>query len=299
MGGRSGERDVSLRSGKNVFNSLKSQGFNVISSDLDDDLISKLKKEKVDLVYLALHGRFGEDGAVQGMLELAGIPYTGSKVLASALAMNKLASKRVFVAENIPTAKYLEVDAGEDVKQEAAKIKKQFQLPIILKPTSEGSSLGVLKIKAWDGFEKVLEKSVAEFKDVFVEEFLEGQEITVGVIGKYQDLQALPILELVPKNEFYDFEAKYTAGLTEFVLPARLNSETTQKAQGIALAAHRALGCYGVSRVDMIVTKDQIPYVHEVNTIPGMTDQSDLPAEAAHLGISFDELVIKILESAY
>ncbi|OGC24828.1 hypothetical protein A2291_02345 [candidate division WOR-1 bacterium RIFOXYB2_FULL_42_35] len=299
MGGRSGERAVSLRSGKNVLNSLKSQGYNVISSDLDDDLISKLKKEQVDIVYIALHGRFGEDGVVQGMLELAGIPYTGSKVLASALAMNKLAAKRVFVAENIPTAKYLEVDASENIKEEVAKIEKQFKLPIILKPTSEGSSLGVIKIKTWEGFEKTLEQSVAEFKAVFVEEFLVGQEITVGVVGKYQDLQALPILELVTKNEFYDYEAKYTAGLTEFILPARLNPETTKKAQEIALAAHRALGCYGVSRVDMIIGQDQIPYVHEVNTIPGMTDQSDLPAEAAHLRISFDELVVRILESAY
>src|SRR3989339_532801 len=253
MGGRSGERAVSLRSGKRVFESLQKQGFNVITSDVEDDLIQKLKKEKVDLVYIALHGKYGEDGVVQGVLEMAGIPYTGSKVLASALAMNKLAAKRVFVAENIPTAKYLEVDASENIKEEVAKIEKQFKLPIILKPTSEGSSLGVIKIKTWEGFEKTLEQSVAEFKAVFVEEFLVGQEITVGVVGKYQDLQALPILELVTKNEFYDYEAKYTAGLTEFILPARLNPETTKKAQEIALAVHRTLGCYGVSRVDMII----------------------------------------------
>ena len=227
MGGRSGEREVSLRSGQRVFDSLKNQGFSVISMDLEDDLISKLKAAKIDIVYIMLHGRFGEDGVVQGMLELAGIPYTGSKVLASALAMNKLAAKRVFVAKQIPTPKYCEVEASEEIKLEAEKIKKTFALPIMLKPTSEGSSLGVIKIKTWDNFEMILAESVKQYKDIFVEEFIDGQEITVGVIGTHKDLQALPILELVPKNEFYDYEAKYTEGLTEFILPARLSGSVT------------------------------------------------------------------------
>jgi len=299
MGGRSGERDVSLRSGKRVFDSLKSQGFNVVSMDLEDDLISRLKAEKIDLVYNILHGRFGEDGMVQGLLEMAGIPYTGSKILASALAMNKLASKRVFDAMGIPTPKYLEVDAACNVKREASRIIKNFPFPLVLKPTSEGSSLGVTVIKESKDFPALLEKTVAEFKDVFVEEYVKGQEITVGVLGTNCDLLALPILELVPKNEFYDFHAKYTAGMTEFVLPARLSEALTKKVQETAIRAHKALGCYGVSRVDMIVGQDRVPYVHEVNSIPGMTDRSDLPAEALHAGISFDQLVVKILASAY
>ena len=298
MGGRSGERDVSLRSGKRVFESLKNQGFNVISMDLDDDLISKLRAAKIDLVYNILHGRFGEDGTVQGLLEMANIPYTGSKVLASALAMNKLAAKRVFDALGIPTPRYVEVFSTSNIKQEASRICRIFPFPLVLKPVSEGSSLGVSIIKQPKDFESILEKSVAEFKDVFVEEFIKGREITIGVIGKNSDLQALPILELVPKNEFYDFHAKYTAGMTEFILPARLSKPMTKKAQEIALMAHRALGCYGVSRVDMIIGQDHIPYVHEVNTIPGMTEQSDLPAEALEAGISFDELVVRILASA-
>lgn len=299
MGGRSGERDVSLRSGNRVFESLKKQGFDAVSMDLEDDLISRLKKEKVDIVFIMLHGRFGEDGTVQGMLEMANIPYTGSKVLASALAMNKLASKRVFDAMGIPTPRYLEVDSNSDIKTEAEKIKKIFPLPLVLKPTSEGSSLGVTLIKESNNLAKELEKSVVEFRDVFVEEYIKGKEVTVGIIGKNSDLQALPILELVPKNEFYDYRAKYTAGMTEFVLPARLAKPLYKKTQEIALAAHKALGCYGVSRVDMIVGKDHVPYVHDVNTIPGMTERSDLPAEAAHVGISFDMLVLKILESAF
>lgn len=172
MGGRSGERDVSLRSGKRVFDSLKNQGFNVISMDLDDDLVSKLKKEKVDVVYIMLHGRFGEDGTVQGLLEMANIPYTGSKVLASALAMNKLASKRVFDALGIPTPRYVEVDGTSDIKKEAEKIKKKSTFPLVLKPISEGSSLGVHLIKEEDDLETMLEDSIAKFKDVFAREKL-------------------------------------------------------------------------------------------------------------------------------
>jgi len=299
MGGRSGERAVSLRSGKRVFESLQKQGFNVITSDIDDDLIQKLKKEKVDLVYIALHGKYGEDGVVQGVLEMAGIPYTGSKVLASALAMNKVATKRIFDAVGIPTPRFIEIDTTCNLKDEIEKIKRIFPFPLVLKPVSEGSSLGVSLIKSAAELEEKLGKTVEQFKDVFIEEYILGREITIGVIGIGKNIQALPILELVPKKEFYDFEAKYTSGLTEFVLPARLPKPLYKKAQDIALDAHRALNCYGVSRVDMIVARDHIPYVHEVNTIPGMTEQSDLPAEAANAGITFDELVVKILESAY
>ena len=299
MGGRSGEREVSLRSGKRVFSSLKKQGFNVVSMDLEDDLISQLKKKKIDVVYIMLHGRFGEDGVVQGLLEMAGIPYTGSKVLASALAMNKLAAKRVFDAVGIPTPRYVEIDASSDIALEAKRIKKSFPYPMILKPVSEGSSLGVTLLDKEDDLESILKKSVKEFKDVFIEKFICGQEITVGVIGKGDGLQALPVLELVPKNKFYDYEAKYTAGMTEFLLPARLSKPLAKRIQKVALAAHKALGCYGVSRIDMMVGKDNVPSVMDVNTIPGMTDRSDLPAEAAHIGISFDALVVKILESAY
>ncbi|MFH1826680.1 MAG: D-alanine--D-alanine ligase [bacterium] len=298
MGGRSGEREVSLRSGQRVFESLKKQGFNVVSMDLEDDLVARLKKEKVEVVYNILHGHYGEDGTVQGMLELANIPYTGSKVLASALAMNKLAAKRVFKSMDIPTPHYLEVEAQSDLSKEAARIKQSFSFPLVLKPTSEGSSLGVYLIKEPGQLDAVLEKSIKEFKSVFVEEFIKGQEVTVGVIGIGNGLQALPVLELKPQNEFYDYEAKYTAGMTDFILPARLPEDVYQQTQKNALAAHRALGCYGVSRVDLMV-RDGKSYVIEVNTIPGLTDQSDLPAEAKEAGISFDQLVAKILESAF
>lgn len=299
MGGRSGERSVSLRSGKRVFASLQRQGFNVITSDLDENLIHKLKKEKVEVVYIALHGKYGEDGVVQAVLELAGIPYTGSKVLASAMAMHKVVAKRIFDAVGIPTPRYLEIDSTCDLVLEIDKIKQTFPFPLVLKPVAEGSSLGVSLIKTPGELDTKLVETVAQFKDVFVEEYILGKEITIGIIGTGKDLQALPILEFTPKKEFYDYESKYTAGMTEFVLPANLSKPLYKKSQALALDAHRALRCYGVSRVDMIVGRDHIPYVHEVNTIPGMTEQSDLPAEAAQAGISFDELVVKILESAY
>ncbi len=298
-GGRSGERNVSLRSGRNVHDSLVRQGFKVVMLDTDPDLIGSLKKEKVDIVFNMLHGKFGEDGTVQGLLELHGFPYTGSKVLGSALSMNKIASKHIWNALKIPTPKYMEINEENSIKKEIEKVKKLLSLPIVIKPVAEGSSLGVSIVKNEKDLEPVLRNTISKFKDVFVEEFIKGKEVTVGILGTNNDLQALPILELVPKKEFYDYEAKYTKGLTEFILPARLPKPVYEETQKVALEAHKALDCYGFSRVDIMVGEDNVPYVHDLNSIPGMTETSDLPAEAAHAGISFDELVVKILESAY
>jgi D-alanine-D-alanine ligase len=298
MGGRSGEREVSLRSGKRVLDSLASQGFKSISLDSDEKLIDNLKKNKIDIVYIMLHGKFGEDGTIQGLLEHFGIPYTGSRILASALAMHKVAAKRIFQATGIPTPQYLPIDPYVSVEKQCEKIKRIFPFPLVVKPTSEGSSLGVSIVKDEDKLEKVVSETVEKFKDVFIEEYIKGKEVTVGILGVGDDLTALPILELKPKAEFYDYKAKYTAGGTDFILPAKLPKELYKYVQETALRAHKALGCHGVSRVDIIVSGDHTPYVTEVNTIPGMTSASDLPAEAQYAGISFDELVVKILESA-
>lgn len=298
LGGKSGERDVSLRSGKNVLASLKKQGLNVISIDpAEVDLISEIKKNQIDLVYISLHGKFGEDGVVQGLLEHYEIPYTGSKILASALAMNKVSTKQILLTEKIPTPLYSRINPNM-ISEEASRIIKKFPFPLMLKPEEEGSSLGISLIKDPNQFGDVLRETVQKFPQLFVEQYIKGTEITIGVLGT-KEVEALPILELVPKNEFYDFEAKYTKGLTEFVMPARLKEDVYKNAQETALLSHKALGCYGVSRVDLIVSEDGIPYVNEINTIPGMTDTSDLPAQAKHIGISFDQLVLKILESAY
>ncbi len=296
MGGRSSEREVSLRSGKNVLASLARMGFkHVEQMDLDGDLLGKLKKSKIQAVFIALHGRFGEDGCVQGLLEIAGLPYTGSGVLASALAMNKVAAKKIFQARGIPTPNFSEINREIDINKEADRISRVFPYPLVLKPVSEGSSVGVTIVKESDNLEGILKAAVDEFEDVFVEEFIKGKEVTVGILGE----EPLPVLELKPKSEFYDFKSKYTKGATDFILPARLSKPLYEKVQATALLAHRALGCRGLSRVDVIVSEDHVPFVHEVNTIPGLTDLSDLPAEAAHAGITFDELILRILESAF
>lgn len=297
MGGMSGERDVSLRSGANVFEALKSQGFNVIAIDVNGDPTEQLKKNNIEIAYLVLHGKGGEDGAIQGLLEILKIPYTGSGVEASALAMDKVASKKVFEASGIPTPKFLVVDQ-KDVNGSIDKIKKIFSLPLVIKPNAEGSSLGISIIKDEKALGSCIRETVRQYREVFVEEFIDGMEVTVGIVGCKDKTRALPILELIPKNDFYDYEAKYTPGMTDFVLPARLPKEVYSKTQKVALKAHQVLGCHGVSRVDMMVGEDQVPYVTEVNTIPGMTDQSDLPAEASHEGVSFEELVVQILQSA-
>lgn len=298
LGGRSGERSVSLLSGQRVSTSLRRQDYEVIDIDLvKDDWLTQLISEEVDAVFLALHGKGYEDGTIQAILSHFGLPYTGSGILASALGMNKIMSKQIFSTMQIPTPDYLKIHLEEDLKVQTQNAIEQLGLPLVVKPASEGSSLGVSIIHEPDEIYHAIEKNRI-FKDNLFEKYVQGQEITVGLIGVGDDLQALPILELIPKREFYDYQAKYTAGLTEFVIPARLSDEVSQVAQSIALRAHQALGCHGYSRVDMIVDRLGQPFVTEVNTLPGLTELSDLPAQAAAAGISYDRLISKILDSA-
>ena len=298
LGGSSGERSVSLLSGQRVSTSLRRQDYEVIDIDLvKDDWLTQLISEEVDAVFLALHGKGYEDGTIQAILNHFGLPYTGSGILASALGMNKIMSKQIFSTMQIPTPDYLKIHLEEDLKVQTQNAIEQLGLPLVVKPASEGSSLGVSIIHESDEIYHAIEKNRI-FKDNLFEKYVQGQEITVGLIGVGDDLQALPILELIPKREFYDYQAKYTAGLTEFVIPARLSDEVSQVAQSIAIRAHQALGCHGYSRVDMIVDRLGQPFVTEVNTLPGLTELSDLPAQAAAAGISYDRLISKILDSA-
>jgi len=299
MGGLSREREVSLRSGGNILASLKRQGFDAVSIDVDHRVAEVLKEERIDLAFIALHGRYGEDGCIQGLLEMLGIPYTGSGVMASAVAMNKVATKRVLSAAGIPTAPFAVIDIERGVDAEVARMVSEFGLPVVVKPVSEGSSIGITIADSVEELNQAVRRAVYEFGKVYCEAFLAGREITVGVLGTNGSARALPVLELRPKNRFYDFEAKYTHGLTEFVLPAELPPALTTLVQEVAVKAHRALGCAGMSRVDMIVTADGVPNVLEINTIPGFTDLSDLPAQAKEAGMSFDELVFEILKTAY
>lgn len=290
-GGLSAEREVSLKSGAAVHKALVAQGYNAVAIDVGRDVAEVLKREGVEAAFIALHGRYGEDGCVQGLLELLQIPYTGSGVLASALAMHKLYSKQAFAACGILTAPFRCYRRGETVR--VAEL--PFGLPLVVKPVQEGSSVGVSIVKAEEALTPALELAFRHDDEILVEQYIKGQEVQVGILED----RSIGAIEIVPKNEFYDFEAKYTDGMAEHIFPARLEPLLYDKAEQAGLAAHRALGCKGYSRVDLLVTSSGDCYVLEVNTLPGMTALSLLPEIAAKgAGLSFEALVSRIIESA-
>ncbi len=295
-GGPSREREVSSRSGKRVSNALRARGHEVVEIELTPELPFDLRKARVEAVFIAVHGKGGEDGKLQGLLEIMGIPYTGSGVLASALSMNKIFCKKLWEKENIPTPLYQEIKKDhflEDVKKGI----KKLGLPLVVKPVAEGSSLGVEMVEKEEQVLPAVQRISEEFGEVFLEEYIKGKEITVGLLGEGNTLRALPVLELAPQGNFYDYQAKYTPGMTEFIIPADLPAETYRISQEIAIKAHKILSCRSFSRVDIIVRKD-IPYVHDLNTVPGLTDISDLPAQAEAAGISYNDLIEEILSYA-
>lgn len=305
-GGLSNEREVSLRSGKNCLAALHRLGYeNADSVDVSKDLASELREKKIEVAFMALHGKYGEDGAVQGLLELLGIPYTGSGVLASALAMSKPLTKKILSASDIPYAPTIVITERDKTRVDEI-LASIGWLPVMLKPINEGSSVGVHKITEKSDIKAKLLETVDEFGGALLEKFVKGQEITVGVLEEPvskrngKDVWALPILELRPKSKagFYDYEAKYTKGMTEFVLPAELSEDVTKECQKTAVDTFRALNCSGYARVDMMVDSSGQPFVLEVNTLPGMTDTSDLPAMCEQAGITYDQLVERILMSA-
>ena len=310
-GGLSNERDVSLRSGKNVYNALQRLGYSKAELvDVTVTIANVLKEGKFDLAYNALHGRYGEDGCIQGVLEILQIPYTGCGVMASSLCMNKEYTKRILRSANIPLIKsvFIEIRNEElEIRNENnssflipnSSLIKELKYPLMLKPVSEGSSIGMYKVESEAEFEALYKKSCEYNQDILVEEFLTGSGCTVGVVDDVEKGGALvtEILELRTKKEWYDYECKYTPGMTEFILPAEYSKELTREIKGIALEAHKTCGCSGVSRVDFLVA-DGKPYVLEINTSPGMTDLSDLPAQAGACGIDYDNLVQLILNSA-
>jgi D-alanine-D-alanine ligase len=298
LGGLSGEREISLRSGRNCLRALESRGYRAVAIDAVRDVAQRLDEERVEVAFLALHGRYGEDGTIQGLLEMMGIPYTGSGVLASALGMNKVAAKKVVRGSGILTPDYCEIAADDVPSAAASRVEAELGLPVMLKPVEEGSSLGVFKCKSAAELLSAVGHGQAEFGAMFAERFVPGTEITVGVLEREAGIEALPILELVPRNDFYDFEAKYTEGLTEFILPARLEPVVYAEAQRVAVAAFNAVGCRGYARVDIMVDGEGTPWFIEVNTLPGMTELSDLPAQARAAGMSYEDLVETILLTA-
>ncbi|MCX8014557.1 MAG: D-alanine--D-alanine ligase [candidate division WOR-3 bacterium] len=294
MGGWSSEREISLRSGENVYQSLIRQGFNAIKIDINRNFAEQIINAGIDIAFIVLHGKPGEDGTIQGFLELLNIPYTGSGVLASAIGINKVVTKRLFEYAKIPTPAYVYLPKGSNLKEQLKLAEERLKFPMMLKPVSEGSSVGCELIDDQKNlYEKCL-KAQRRFGDIFLERFINGMIATVGILEQ----TALPILELVPKKQrFYDFKAKYTKGETDFIIPARLAKATSKKIQQLALLAHNTIGARGFSRIDLVVSKNK-PYFLEINTLPGMTELSDLPAQAKAIGISYDELVLKILKSA-
>lgn len=294
-GGLSSEAEVSRRSGKGCYEALKRLGYtNVELIEVDTNIAQKLKEGNYDYAYNALHGKYGEDGCIQGILETLQIPYTGCGVMASAVCMNKEYTKRILsTCPDIPLIKSAFVKKGEDVKEKT----KDLKYPLITKPVSEGSSFGMTKVNTPDELEKAYQDAIKYNDDVLIEEYLVGICATVGILEGEEGLFATEILELRPKNEWYDYEAKYTKGMTEFILPAELSDNMTKQVKEIAIKAFDIAGCKGVSRVDFLIVND-IPYVLEINTSPGMTETSDLPAQANAMGINYDNLVQIILNGA-
>lgn len=295
-GGMSSEAEVSRRSGKNCFGALQRLGFkNAELVEVDKNIAQKLQDGKYDYAYNALHGKYGEDGCIQGILEILQIPYSGCGVMSSAICMNKEYTKRILSTHpEIPLAKSAFVRKGEDVMEKT----KNLKYPVFTKPVSEGSSFGMTKVNSKEELKAAYDEAVKYNDDVLIEEFINGVFVTVGVLEKDGKNFATEILEIRPKNEWYDYEAKYTPGMSEFILPANLSKELTEKVKQIAVIAHETAGCRGVSRVDFMISDDGIPYVIEINTSPGMTETSDLPAQSKIMGIDYDNLVEIILSGA-
>ena len=295
FGGRSAERDVSIMSGTGVLHALKSRGIDAHAFDPAERSLAELAAEKFDCVFIALHGRYGEDGSLQGALEQLGIPYTGSGVMASSVGMDKITTKIIWLSKNIPTPRYATVTPDDDLDA----IVQDLGLPLIVKPPLEGSTIGITKVEAAEQFEAAVALALVFDETVLAEEFVTGREFTVAVLGSGKHARALPIVEIVAPEGNYDYQNKYFTDDTQYHCPAKLDAALTAEIQKHAVDAYRALGCEGWGRVDVLVREsDMRPFLLEVNTSPGMTSHSLVPMAARAEGISYEDLCIEILRSA-
>lgn len=292
LGGRSAEREISLLSGQAILSALHEKGYMASPIEADELLAQRLHEEKIEIAFIGLHGRLGEDGAVQGLLEIMRIPYTGSGVLASALAMNKVISRQIFSHHSLPVPNYLVLHRSE--LKNLVKPPWPFSWPVVVKPCQEGSSVGVSIISELQALPAALEKAFSYDAEIIVEEYVKGREISVGIL----DNQALGAIEIVPKRGFYSYEAKYTEGLTQHIFPAPIAKPDYERVLTIGLKAHLSLGCEGATRVDLLLRQTGEPVVLEVNSLPGMTPLSLLPEIARGVGINFPDLVERILLGA-
>lgn len=297
-GGISSEREISLKTGEGIFNALINMGYNAKLIDFKGDNISVFNE--IDIAFMALHGKYGEDGSVQGVLELFKIPYTGSGILASSLAIDKIFSKKIFVFEKIPTPEYIELILDNKINSNTLNIKllqdeinENIKYPVIIKPSREGSTIGITIVNDDNELESAINFAKIYDNRILIEKYISGRLLTVSIIG--DEPIALPIIEIKPKSGFYDFKSKYTVGLTQYIVPAKLDYELELEIKKLSLKVHSSIGCYGVSRVDLILDEKNNPYILEINTMPGMTETSLVPKAAAAVGISFEKLVEIIL----
>lgn len=293
FGGESAEREVSLNSGKAVLQALQNQGIDAHKFDPKEQGIEQLLSQEYDRVFIVLHGRGGEDGSLQGALKLFGIPFTGSGAQGSALAMDKVRSKYMFVAANLPTAPFAVVKQGQEFDPE--QLLESLNGKVMVKPANEGSSIGMTQADDLESLLAALETAFKYDHEVLVEQWVTGRELTVSIL----DGKALPIIEMRTPHTFYDYEAKYTSGDTEYLCPAPLSQELTEQVQKIAVDSFELLGCKGWGRVDFLIGENEQINLLEVNTVPGMTETSLVPKAAKANGLGFEQLVMKILQGSY
>ncbi len=289
MGGQSGEREISLKSGTAVLNALKGMGVDAYGIDVDQNVFAVLKENNFDRIFIALHGCGGEDGTMQGGLEIIGLPYTGSDVLASSICMNKLMTKKLWSATDISSPEFMRIDETVDFER----VKSVLGIPFVVKPSLEGSSLGIHKVSSEEQYISALQDAFKYQGQLMAEQWIDGDEYTVAIV----DGKALPVIKLKTPHEFYDFEAKYQANDTQYILPCGLSSADEEKLKSQALQAFDVTTAKGWGRVDVMIDRDNNSWFLEVNTVPGMTDHSLVPMAAASVGISFEQLVIKILDT--
>ncbi|AGL01439.1 D-alanine--D-alanine ligase [Desulfoscipio gibsoniae] len=300
LGGRSAEREVSLRTGEAIHRALLSIGYDAVKIDVDNNIVENLKAQQIELAFIALHGKYGEDGTVQGLLEMLDIPYTGSDVLASAIAINKIATKKILLYEGLPTPEFFTVSRSQysnDAMDTIAEKIIAMGLPVVVKAATQGSTIGISFVRHRDDINSAIEQAFQYDPNVLVEKMVDGVEVTASVLGN-ENPQVLPLIEIFSTTGVYDYTAKYTVGLSDHIIPPRLPDDVQQNIKELAYKAYLAIGCRGLSRVDFMVDQSGHPYVLEVNTIPGMTETSLFPDAARAAGISFEALVGKIVELA-
>jgi len=300
LGGRSAEREVSLRTGEAIYQALLSIGYDAVKIDVDKNIVENLKSQQIELAFIALHGKYGEDGTLQGLLEMLDIPYTGSDVLASAIAIDKIATKKILLYEGLPTPDFFTISRSEYNNDSIFTITKKIMamgLPVVIKAATQGSTIGISFVHHQDDISGAIEQAFQYDPAILVEKMVDGVEVTASVLGN-EDPQVLPLIEIFSATGVYDYTAKYTVGLSDHIIPPRLPDNVQQKIKDLAYKTYLAIGCKGLSRVDFMVDREGNSSILEVNTIPGMTETSLFPDAARAAGISFETLVGKLVELA-